>query len=173
MSTSCLCKYRPSCAVHHPQHAHLNGLAHAELCLPHVPVVNCSTSPLPLPLPQAAEQAKKAGNHAFFERNYAAAVMHYSAALRHAPAALAGAVLSSRAAALLERRWEGDAWFALQVCAAHGRSQAALCQAALASCACLACMHAVSGWESSLSKKIQQVCLPPECNKVLWPCTEL
>ena len=79
----------------------------------------CSAPSTPHNLPPAAEEAKTAGNHSFFEHNYAMAVKHYTAALRcTADAAAAAPVLISRAAALLERKWEGDAWFALQVRAA-------------------------------------------------------
>ena len=70
-------------------------------------------------LPARAEACKNAGNRAYFERAWAAAVAHYSDGVACAP----GSALlhANRAAALLARGWEGDAWAALQDCEAAVR----------------------------------------------------
>jgi hypothetical protein len=66
------------------------------------------------PLPARAEAAKTAGNRAFFERAWPAAVAAYSAGISCAPGS--ALLRANRAAALLARAWQGDAWAALEDC---------------------------------------------------------
>ncbi|CAL8472173.1 g11715 [Coccomyxa elongata] len=63
-------------------------------------------------LSKRAEECKSAGNHAYFEKDFARAVRLYSQAIHYAPHS--ALLYSNRSAALLGRSWEGDAWYALQ-----------------------------------------------------------
>ena len=63
-------------------------------------------------LSKRAEECKSAGNHAYFEKDFARAVRLYSQAIHYAPQS--ALLYSNRSAALLGRSWEGDAWYALQ-----------------------------------------------------------
>lgn len=63
-------------------------------------------------LSKKAEGCKSAGNHAYFEKDFAKAVRLYSDAIHYAPGS--ALLYSNRSAALLGRGWQGDAWFALQ-----------------------------------------------------------
>lgn len=63
-------------------------------------------------LSKRAEECKSAGNHAYFEKDFARAVRLYSQAIHYAPHS--ALLFSNRSAALLGRSWEGDAWYALQ-----------------------------------------------------------
>lgn len=63
-------------------------------------------------LSRRAEECKSAGNHAYFEKKFALAVLLYSDAIHYAPHV--PLLYSNRSAALMGRNWEGDAWYALQ-----------------------------------------------------------
>ena len=64
-------------------------------------------------LPGDAELYRTAGNRAFFEKDWSSAIEQYTQGLHIFPDA--ASLYSHRAGAYLQRKWQGDAWLALQV----------------------------------------------------------
>ena len=75
-------------------------------------------------LSQEAEACRTAGNRAYFEKKWSLAIQQYSRGIHVTmPYSMpgthiapdAGSLHSFRAGAYLQRKWQGDAWAALQV----------------------------------------------------------
>ena len=75
--------------------------------------MHSSICSLPCRLPGDAELCRTAGNRAFFEKNWSSAIEQYTQGLHLLPDA--ATLYSHRAGAYLQRKWQGDAWLALQV----------------------------------------------------------
>jgi len=60
------------------------------------------------------QRCKFNGNAAMFEHEFTTAIRHYTAGLRHCPGSTA--LLAGRASAYMQRKWEGDASYALLDC---------------------------------------------------------
>eukprot|EP00884_Botryococcus_braunii_P023533 jgi/Botrbrau1/9864/Bobra.0080s0001.1 len=65
-------------------------------------------------LPEVAELAKNNGNRFLFEKKFSQAIASYSEAISHVPAS--AQLHALRSDALLNRKWQGDPWFALEDC---------------------------------------------------------
>lgn len=65
-------------------------------------------------MPEVAEAAKNRGNGYLFEKKFHQAIAAYTEAIQHAPAS--AQLHALRSDALIQRRWQGDPWFALEDC---------------------------------------------------------